>query len=76
MHPRVSQYVFKQMEYADWSELAWSEIKEKAAPFREIIKETWARLKRAKPEMRSGEKPFVKEKWDELAYFIVQVHDL
>jgi len=35
-------------------------------------KDTWARLKRSKPEMQSASHPFVKDKWDERAYFLVQ----
>ena len=69
------QVVFKQMGYASWVELTTLEAKQKATPFRMAIKETWARLKRAKPEMQTAAKPFVKEKWDERAYFLVQVRD-
>ena len=36
------------------------------------MRESWARLKRAKPELQSAAQPFVKPKWDETAYFGVQ----
>ena len=67
------QAVFKEMGYASWQGLSFAETKAKAAPFRETIKETWARLKRAHPEMQSAAQPFVKKKWGEREYFIVQV---
>ena len=64
--------VFKMKAYDGWTELSPSELKVKCAPYKEIIKETWARLKRAMPEMQSAAKPFVKHKWDERAVFLVQ----
>ena len=48
------QAVFEKMGYEGWVGLSASEKKSKSAPFREIIKEQWARLKRAKPEMQSA----------------------
>ena len=48
------QAVFEKMGYEGWVGLSASEKKLKSAPFREIIKEQWARLKRAKPEMQSA----------------------
>lgn len=67
------QFVFKEMGYEEWAKLSERDARAKAVPFRDIIKETWQRLKRAKPELQLGAKPFVKGKWDERAYFIVQV---
>ena len=67
------QVVFPLMGYDGWQGLSSTELRAKAAPFRVVIKEEWARLRRAFPEMQSAAKPFVKEKWDEVAYFIVQV---
>ena len=55
-----AQEVFKLMGYASWVDLSHIEIKEKSAPFRDAIKETWARLKRSQPELQSAAKPFVK----------------
>ena len=69
----LAQEVFQMMEYEEWKDLNMRERKINAAPFRDAIHEQWARLKRAKPEMQSAAKPFVKEKWDERAYCIVQV---
>ena len=69
----LAQEVFQLMGYKEWTDLSVRERKMAAAPFRDMIKEQWARLRRAKPEMQSAAKPFVKEKWDERAYFLVQV---
>ena len=65
--------MFPALKYKGFVGLTARELKEKAVPFRDAIKETWARLKRAKPEMNTSAMPFVKEKWDELAYYLVQV---
>ena len=74
---RVSaQVVFPMMGYEEWQGLSATELRAKAAPYRVGIKEEWARLRRAFPEMQSAAKPFVKDKWDETAYFIVQVRRL
>jgi hypothetical protein len=43
---RVPQAVFEQMGYASWTGLSAAETKKKAAPIRELMKDTWARLKR------------------------------
>ena len=59
--------------YAEWQGLSSTDLRVKAAPYRLIIKEEWARLRRAFPEMQSAAKPFVKEKWDEKAFYLVQV---
>ena len=48
------QAVFEKMGYAGWVGLSAAELKAKSAPFREVMKDTWARLKRAKPEMQSA----------------------
>ena len=37
--------VFKMKAYDGWTELSPSELKVKCAPYKEIIKKTWARLK-------------------------------
>ena len=68
----LAQIVFAQLGYAGWSGLGRAEMKAKAQPFAEAIKEQWTRLRRAMPEMQSSAKPFVKEKWDETAVFLVQ----
>ena len=60
------------MDYESWKDLSHEEAKMKAAPFRVALRESWARLKRAKPEQQSAAQPFVKPKWDETAYFGVQ----
>ena len=60
------------MGYPSWCGLSAAESKEKSAPVRELIQATWARLKRAHPEAQSAAHPFVKPKWDERAYFLVQ----
>jgi hypothetical protein len=70
-----SQVVFPMMGYVDWQGLSSTALRVKAAPFRLIVKEEWARLRRAFPEMQSAAKPFVKEKWDETAFFLVQVRE-
>ena len=67
-----SKAVFAKMGYPSWVGLSHEETRVKSAPYRELIKETWARLKRAQPEQQSAAKPFVKAKWDERAYYIVQ----
>ena len=67
------QLVFAGMGYIGWTGLTAQETRAKAQPFREEIKNEWARLRRAMPEMQSAAKPFVKAKWDENAYFLVQV---
>ena len=46
----VPQAVFEQMGYASWTGLSAGETKKKAAPIRELMKDTWARLKRADSE--------------------------
>lgn len=61
------------MGYKEWVGLTSSEARVKAFPYRTELREEWSRLKRAYPEMQSAAKPFVKEKWDETAYFLVQV---
>ena len=66
------QRVFGMMGYASWKDLSFAEAKVKASPYREALRESWARLKRAMPEQQSAAKPFVKPKWDETAYFGVQ----
>ena len=52
--------------------LSRSEMKVKAHPYREAMKETWVRLRRAHPAMMSSAKPFVKNKWDVQALKVVQ----
>ena len=42
------------MGYAGWVGLSTADRKAKSAPFRETIKDTWARMKRAMPEMQSA----------------------
>ena len=69
----LAYYVFPEMGYDGWANLSHTELKEKAAPYRYAIQDEWTRLKRAAPNAQSAAKPFVKEKWDELAFFIVQV---
>lgn len=69
----LAYYVFPEMGYNGWANLSHTELKEKAAPYRFAIQDEWTRLKRAAPNAQSAAKPFVKEKWDELAFFIVQV---
>jgi|LauGreDrversion4_1035100.scaffolds.fasta_scaffold799738_1 chorismate mutase len=48
------QAVFERMGYAEWVGLSTHDKKVKSAPYRELIKDTWARLKRSKPEMQSA----------------------
>lgn len=48
------QAVFERMGYAEWVGLSTEDKKVKSAPYRELIKDTWARLKRSKPEMQSA----------------------
>ena len=48
------QAVFEKMGYAEWVGLSMVDKKVKSAPYRALIKDTWARLKRSKPEMRSA----------------------
>ena len=67
------QLVFPRMGYDGWCGLSKSAMKQKAQPYSEAIKETWVRLRRSQPEMQSSAKPFVKEKWDDLA--VMQVQD-
>ena len=40
--------VFKMKAYDGWTELSPSELKVKCAPYKEIIKETWARVAQAR----------------------------
>jgi len=68
----LAQRVFPRLGLEGWTELSEAELKKKAAPFRATIAQTWLRLKRALPEMQSAAHPFVKSKWDERAYFMVQ----
>ena len=49
-----AQAVFPKMDYAGWVGLSAVELKAKSAPFREAMKDTWTRLKRANPEMQSA----------------------
>ena len=67
-----SQRVFPHLKVEGWVGLSEAELKAKAAPVRATIAQTWLRLKRALPEMQSAAHPFVKPKWDERAYFLVQ----
>ena len=60
------------MGYEGWVGLSRTAMKEKARPYSEAIYDTWIRMKRAMPEMQSSAMPFVKEKWDETAVFLVQ----
>ena len=60
------------MNYEGWVGLTSKQRKAKSAPFKEAIQDMWKRLKRAYPEMQTAAKPFVKKKWDERAYFLVQ----
>ena len=60
------------MGYPSWLGLDAAETKEKSAPYRAAIKELWARLKRSQPEMQSAARPYVKPKWGEREYFLVQ----
>jgi hypothetical protein len=48
------QAVFERMGYTEWVGLSTHDKKVKSAPYRELIKDTWARLKRSKPEMQSA----------------------
>jgi hypothetical protein len=48
------QVVFERMGYAEWVGLNPVDKKVKSAPYRELIKVTWARLKRSKPELQSA----------------------
>ena len=64
--------VFELEEYDGWTGLSFEERKAKAEPFAQMIDNTWARLKRALPEMQSAAKPFEKGKWDERGLFLVQ----
>ena len=48
------QAVFEKMGYAEWVALSTEDKKVKSAPYRVLIKDTWARLKRSKPEMQSA----------------------
>ena len=48
------QAVFERMGYAEWVGLSTHDKKVNSAPYRELIKDTWARLKRSKPEMQSA----------------------
>ena len=52
------QVVFERMGYAEWVGLnpvtGLVDKKVKSAPYRELIKVTWARLKRSKPELQSA----------------------
>ena len=43
------QAVFEKMGYAEWVGLSTEDKKVKSAPYRALIKDTWARLKRSKP---------------------------
>ena len=71
LHDRP-QMIFTMEGYEGWAHLTPAEARAKAVPFREAIREEWARLKRSQPEQLSAAKPFVKPKWDERAYFLVQ----
>ena len=68
----LAHKVFVELDYKGWSGLSRSDMKVKAQPFAEAIKETWTRLRRAYPQAQSAAKPFVKDKWDENAVFTVQ----
>ena len=64
----LAQRVFPKL-YEAWQDLSVAELRERAKPFSAMLAETWIRLRRAFPEMQSSSKPFVKEKWPELAVF-------
>ena len=66
------QHVFAMKGYKSWTGLSAAATKEKAAPYRAALAEGWKRLKRAHPELQSAARPFVKPKWCERTYFLVQ----
>ena len=68
----LGQKVFPALGYSDWQGHSAAELRTKSKPFSDKLAETWKRLRRALPEMKSSEKPFVKEKWSEEAYFHAQ----
>ena len=68
----LGQKVFPVMGYSDWQGQSAAELRTKSKPFSDKLAETWQRLRRALPEMKSSEKPFVKYKWSEEAYFHAQ----
>ena len=68
----AAQRVFTHAGYPSWQGLTTKELKERAVPFRATIYEQWTRLRRALPEMHSASTPFVKPKWDERTYHLVQ----
>ena len=68
----LAQKVFPRMGYAGWQGLSAAELKDKARPYSQLLAETWVRLRRALPEMKTSAKPFVKEKCPEEAVFQAQ----
>jgi hypothetical protein len=68
----LGQKVFPTLGYSEWQGHSAAELRVKSKPFSDKLAETWQRLRRALPEMRSSEKPFVKEKWSEEAFFHAQ----
>ena len=68
----LAQKIFPKLGYQAWQGLSTAELQVKAKPFSEVLAETWVRLRRAHPDMKSSAKPFLKEKWSELAVFQAQ----
>ena len=50
------QLVFGAMGYSGWVGLSAAEARKQAAPFREELKDAWARMKRAQPEQQDWDR--------------------
>ena len=68
----LAKFVFVSLRYKGWTGLSEHALHEKAEPYKFAVREHWKRLKRSDPDLMSTLKPFVKTKWDDVAYFLAQ----
>jgi hypothetical protein len=68
----LAKFVFVSLKYKGWTGLNEHELHKKAEPFKFAVREQWQRLKRSDKDLTSTLKPFVKTKWCDNAYFLVQ----
>ena len=69
----LAKFVFVSLKYSGWEGLDAHALHVKAEPYKFAVGEHWKRLKRSDKDLMSTLKPFVKHKWDDLAYFLAQV---
>ena len=68
----LAKFVFAALKYRGWVGLGMHALHAKAEPYKFAVREHWQRLKRSDPDLMSTLKPFVKAKWDDVAYFLAQ----